>query len=206
MSTKKGRPAQLRPAVVRQLRKCGVQRTRDLERLGISREYLRKLVATGVLQRVARGLYVLADADISENRTLAEASQRVPNGIVCLLSALRFHGLTTQAPFEVWMAIDRDAWRPVSDYPALRIVRLSKKALEAGIEKHRIEGVSVKVYAPAKTVADCFKFRNKVGLDVALEALRDFRRLKKGSMDDLWDYAKVCRVANVMRPYMESLT
>ncbi|MCB9850524.1 MAG: AbiEi antitoxin N-terminal domain-containing protein [Phycisphaerales bacterium] len=206
MSTKKGRPAQLRPAVVRQLRKCGVQRTRDLERLGISREYLRKLVATGVLQRVARGLYVLADADISENRTLAEASQRVPNGIVCLLSALRFHGLTTQAPFEVWMAIDRDAWRPVSDYPALRIVRLSKKALEAGIEKHRIEGVSVKVYAPAKTVADCFKFRNKVGLDVALEALRDFRRLKKGSMDELWDYAKVCRVANVMRPYMESLT
>jgi predicted transcriptional regulator of viral defense system len=191
---------------VKQLHKCGVQRTRDLERLGISREYLRKLVATGVLQRVARGLYIVADADISENRTLAEASQRVPNGIVCLLSALRFHGLTTQAPFEVWMAIDRDAWRPVSDYPALRIVRLSKKALEAGMEKHRIEGVSVKVYAPAKTVADCFKFRNKVGLDVALEALRDFRRLKKGSMDDLWGYAKVCRVANVIRPYMESLT
>ncbi len=206
MSTKKGRPAELRPTIVKHLRKRGVQRTRDLERLGISREYLRKLVATGVLQRVARGLYILADADISENHTLAEASRRVPNGIVCLLSSLRFHGLTTQAPFEVWMAIDRDAWRPVSDYPPLRIVRLSRAALRAGVEKHQIEGVTVKLYSPAKTVADCFKFRNRIGLDVALEALRDYRRLRKGSMDDLWNCAKVCRVANVMRPYLESLT
>jgi predicted transcriptional regulator of viral defense system len=154
---------------------------------------------------VGRGLYVLPDADVSEHHSLAEASKRVPHGVVCLLSALRFHNLTTQSPSEVWLAIGSKAWRPQVDYPRLRFVRFSDRALEAGVEEHSIEGVLVRVYSPAKTVADCFKYRNKIGLDVALEALRDCRRERKCSNDELWRYAKICRVANVMRPYMEAI-
>lgn len=122
-----------------------------------------------------------------------------------MLSALRFHNLTTQSPFEVWMAVDRKARRPRSDSPPLRIVRFSGEALKVGVEEHRIEGVTVSVYCPAKTVADCFKYRNKIGLDVALESLRDCWRERRCTMSDLWCYAKICRVANVMRPYLESL-
>jgi predicted transcriptional regulator of viral defense system len=143
---------------------------------------------------------------VTEFHSLEEACKRVPHGIVCLLSALRFHGLTTQAPFEVWLAIDRKARLPRLGALPLRIVRFSGRALKEGVEEHRIEGVPVKTYNPAKTVADCFKYRNKIGLDVALEALRDCRRQRKCTNDELWRYAKVCRVANVMRPYMEALT
>jgi predicted transcriptional regulator of viral defense system len=124
--------------------------------------------------------------------------------VICLLSALQFHDLTTQAPFEVWMAIDVRARRPRGKAPPLRIVRFSGKALTAGVETHRIEGVRVRVYGPAKTVADCFKYRNKIGLDVALEALRDYRRAHPGGLDELWKFAQICRVANVMRPYLEA--
>ena len=126
--------------------------------------------------------------------------------MVCLLSALQFHELTTQAPFEVWLAIGEKARLPKVDYPPLRVVRFSGAALEDGIEEDRIEGVMVKVYAPAKTVADCFKYRNKIGLDVALEALRDCWAKRRATMDELWQAAKTCRVANVMRPYLESIT
>jgi predicted transcriptional regulator of viral defense system len=137
--------------------------------------------------------------------TVAEAAKRSPQAVVCLLSALRFHGLTTQAPFEVWLAIENKAWRPrVEDLP-LRFVYFSGKAYEAGIETYNIEGVSVKVYNPAKSVADCFKYRSKIGLDVAVEALRDCLRVRKCSVDNLWRYAEICRVANVMRPYMEAM-
>jgi predicted transcriptional regulator of viral defense system len=183
---------------------AGVLRPRDLDRYGIPRIYLSRLCERGLLQRVGRGLYVLPDADVSEHHTLAEACKRVPHGVVCLLSALRFHGLTTQSPFEVWLAIGSKAWRPQVDYPRLRFVRFSTSALEAGVEEHSIEGVSVRVYNPAKTVADCFKVRNKIGVDVAVEALRDCRRQGRCGNDDLWHYAKICRVANVMRPYMEA--
>jgi predicted transcriptional regulator of viral defense system len=126
--------------------------------------------------------------------------------VVCLLSALRFHDLTTQAPFEIWLAIGEKAWRPRMKYPPLRIVRFSMAALGAGIEKHQIEGVTVHVYTPAKTVADCFKYRNKIGLDVAIEALRECWRARRCTMDDLWHFAGICRVRNVMRPYLEALT
>jgi len=183
----------------------GVLRPRDLNAYGISREHLRRLHARGQLRRLGRGLYMLPDADLTEHHTLAEACKRVPNGVVCLLSALRFHELTTQAPFEVWLAIGEKAWRPRADYPPLRIVRFSGVALAAGVEEHVVEGVSVKVYCPAKTVADCFKYRNKIGLDVALEALRDCRRRRKCTNDELWHYAEICRVANVMRPYLEAI-
>lgn len=193
-------------AVVRHLQKHGVQRTRDLEELGASRQFLSNLVARGVILRVQRGLYALSGGDISEHRTIVEASKRVPRGIICLLSALRFHDLTTQLPSQVWIAIDVKARRPNAQSSPIKIVRFSGKSLEAGVKIHRIEGVPVKIYAPAKTVADCFKYRNKIGLDVALEALRDCWRKRTANMDELWKYAKTCRVANVMRPYLESLT
>jgi predicted transcriptional regulator of viral defense system len=196
----------LQRKVVRVARSLGVMRPRDLDGIGVERKHLTELVNDGVLVRSGRGLYVLADADATEHHTLAEASKRVPHGVVCLLSALRYHELTTQNPSEVWLAIDRTARKPSVDYPPIRIVRFSGPALNEGVEERRIEKVPVRVYAPAKTVADCFKYRNKIGLDVALEALRETWRARKAAMDDLWKYAEVCRVANVMRPYMESLT
>ena len=183
----------------------GVLRPRDLDAHGIPRIYLSRLCERGLLRRVGRGLYVLPDADVSEHHTLAVACKRVPQGVVCLLSALRFHGLTTQSPAEVWLAIGNKAWRPRVDYPSLRFVRFSSYTLEAGVEEHSIEGVTVRIYNPAKTIADCFKYRNKIGLDVALEALRDRRRQRKCTGDDLWRYARICRVANVMKPYMEAI-
>jgi predicted transcriptional regulator of viral defense system len=183
----------------------GVLRVRDLASHGIHPETLRRLHERGFLVRAARGLYLPADLAPMENHSLAEACKRVPGGIVCLLSALRFHGLTTQLPSEVWLAVHRRAWRPrVEDLP-LRIVRFSGSAFTTGVEEHEVEGVSVKVYSTAKTVADCFKYRNKIGLDVALEALRDCWKQRKASMDEITEAARVCRVANVMRPYLESL-
>jgi predicted transcriptional regulator of viral defense system len=125
--------------------------------------------------------------------------------VICLLSALRFHGLTTQNPFEVWIAVDQKARRPAVSYPPLRIIHLSGNAFSSGIEEHRIEGINVPVYSPAKTVADCFKFRNKIGTDVALEALRDYQRKYRSGMDELWRYAKLGRVTRVMQPYLEAL-
>ncbi len=152
------------------------------------------------------GIYVLADAEFSEHQSLFEACKRVPHGVVCLLSALRFHRLTTQAPFEVWLAIDEKARLPKLSYPPLRIVRFSGPALTTGVEEHVIRGVTVHVTAPARTVVDCFKYRNKIGLDVAIEALRDCWRQKKATMDQLHRTAQTRRMANVMRPYLESLT
>lgn len=191
--------------VLELVRKIGVLRPRDLDPYDIPRTYLSRLCTAGKLQRIARGLYVLPDNGVTEHHSLAEVCKRVPKGVVCLLSALRFHDFTTQAPFEVWLAIGEKAWRPRIDYPPLRIVRFSHTALSAGVEKHQIEGVTVHVYSPAKTVADCFKYRNKIGLDVAIEALRECWRSRRCTMDDLWHYADICRVRNVMRPYLESL-
>jgi predicted transcriptional regulator of viral defense system len=153
---------------------------------------------------MGRGIYIPADAEISENVGLAQAAKRVPHGIVCLLSALQFHDLGTQSPFEVWMAIERKSAKPQIDYPPLRIVRFSGIALTEGIEKHLIDGVEVKIFNKAKTIADCFKYRNKIGLDVALEALKDCRQRRLCTNDQLWKYAKICRVANVMKPYFEA--
>jgi predicted transcriptional regulator of viral defense system len=137
--------------------------------------------------------------------SLAVAAKRVPRGTVCLLSALQFHGLTTQNPLDVWLAIGHKDREPTVDAVSLRIVRMSGDAHTEGIEEHEIEGVSVPIYEPAKTVADCFKYRSRVGLDVALEALRDFHE-QGGSMDALWRYADLCRVQSVIRPYMEAVT
>ncbi|HEY7307845.1 MAG TPA: type IV toxin-antitoxin system AbiEi family antitoxin domain-containing protein [Gemmataceae bacterium] len=188
------------------IRGRGVVRSRDLDRHYIPRTYLTRLHRQGVLDRPSRGVYVLADAEPTEHHGLAEACKRVPHGVVCLLSALRFHGLTTQAPFEVWLAIDRKARLPKVEHPPLHVVRFSGPALTEGVEEHTVEGVPVRVTTPARTVVDCFAYRNKVGLDVALEALRDCRRQRRATMDDLHQAAKARRMANVMRPYLESLT
>ena len=187
------------------VRRTGVVRARELTREGVTGEHLRRLLQRGQLQRIGVGLYSLPGGDISEHRSLTEACSRVPRGVICLLSALRFHNLTTQNPFEVWMAIPHKAWRPKGEGVRLRLMHLSGHALTSGVEEHRIEGVPVRVFNPAKTVADCFKFRNKIGLDVALEALRDYRRKHRSGMDELWRFAKVCRVTAVMRPYLEAL-
>ena len=123
-----------------------------------------------------------------------------------LISALQFHNLTTQIAPQVWIAIENKSWEPSFDYPPLEIVRLTGPAFSFGVEEHKIDRITVKVYSPAKTVADCFKFRNKIGLDVAMEALRETWRSRKATMDELWEAAKVCRVANVMRPYLEAIS
>lgn len=188
------------------LKHSSVLRPRDIKPLGISGMYLNKLYAEGVLDRPSRGLYTLADAEPTENRSLAEAAKRVPKGVVCLLSALRFHDLTTESPFEVWLAISRKARLPKVEYPLLRVVRFSGEALTFGIQAHEIEGVPVNVFSPAKTVADCFKYRHKIGLDVAMEALRDCLKQKKATMDEIWAAAKVCRMTQVMRPYLDSVS
>ena len=186
------------------VRKKGVLRPKDLDPFNIPREYLRRLYDQRLLRRVGRGLYVLANGEETEHQTLAEACKRVPHGVLCLLSALQYHDLTTQAPFEVWMAIDRKSWLPKIDRPAIRFVRFSGPAFTEGVAEHRIGGASIKVYSPAKTVADCFKYRNKIGLDVALEALRDCYQSRKCTVDELLKYGEICRVANVMKPYLEA--
>lgn len=202
--TRKAAPA-ARERVLTLARRRGLLRPRDLEPHGLSRETLRRLHAAGEVDRRGRGLYAAAGAELSEHEMLAAAGARVPHGVVCLLSALRFHELTTQNPSEVWLAIDRKARVPaVRDLP-LRIVRFSGKARLMGIEEHEIDGVTVRVYNPAKTVADCFKYRRKIGSDVALEALRDCWHSRRCTMDELWRYAAVCRVTNVMRPYLEAV-
>jgi predicted transcriptional regulator of viral defense system len=186
-------------------REMGVLRSRDVEAHGIHREYLRRLEQQGLLIRAGHGIYTLPETDFTEHHSLVEASQRVPRGVVCLLSALRFHEITTQAPFEVWLAIHGKAHLPREPLLPLHIVYMSGNAFESGIETHQLEGIPVQIYNLPKTVADCFKYRNKIGLDVALEALRESWRDRRCTMDELWHYAKICRVSNVMRPYLESL-
>ena len=179
-------------------------RPRDVEARGIARESLLRLYRQGILVRAARGVYALAESPATEHHSLAVAAKRVSRCVVCLMSALRFHNLTTQDPHEVWIAIDFKARKPSVGSPTLRVVRFSGQALVEGVEEHEIEGVRVGVYSVAKTVADCFKYRRKIGTDVAIEALRDALRTRKATIDDIHRYARVCRVANVMRPYLES--
>jgi len=183
----------------------GLVRPRDVARLRIRRTTLKRLVDVGRLIRRSRGVYTVPEHEPTENTDLAAVTKRAPKAIVCLISALRFHELTTQIPSEIWIMIDRTAWRPQIDHPPVRVIRASGAALSEGVEVHRIEGALVRVTRPAKTVTDCFKYRSKVGTDVALEALRDCWRQRKATMDEILRYAKIDRVANLMRPYLESL-
>lgn len=188
--------------VLKLVEERGVLRPVELDEFGIPRKYLNVLYHQGKLDRIGRGLYVSVDHEATEHHTLAAVCKRIPGGVVCLLSALQFHGLTTQLPRRVWLALGRSRRMPKVEKLPVMIVKYSGEAYNSGIEEHEIEGVTVKVYSPAKTVADCFKFRNRIGLDVAIEALRDCRKQKKCTADELWRYAKVCRQTEVMRPYM----
>jgi predicted transcriptional regulator of viral defense system len=172
---------------------------------GIHSQQLSRLVADGRLERIARGLYRMANRQATEQHGLAVAARAAPRGVVCLLSALSFHKIGTQIPHEVWMALDRRARRPALEWPPLRIVRFGGDALTAGVERHRIEGQNVPIFGIAKTLADCFKYRNKVGLDVALEALREAWRKQRVTMAEISRFAQICRVERVMRPYLEAL-
>lgn len=191
--------------IIKLAKQMGLIRPRDVEAAGIHREYLLRLYRDGDLERIGRGLYTLPGGEISQFLSLAEVAKRVPKGVICLVSALEFHNLTTQISPSVWIAIENKKWEPKLDYPHLEIVRMSSRAFSFDIEKHEVDRIPVNIYSPAKTVADCFKFRNKVGLEVALEALRETWRSRKASMDELWEAANVCRVANVMRPYLEAV-
>lgn len=180
-------------------------RASDLAALNVPTVTLTRLVAAGKLQRVARGLYSLPGLPMHAHRSLAEVALRVPRGVVCLLSALRVHGMGTQAPFEVWLAMPHHVPVPRLGQPALRVVRMSDATRNQGVAHIAIDGVAVPVFSAAKTVADCFKYRHKIGLGVALEALRDGWVKQLFSMDELWHHATLNRVAQVMRPYLESL-
>lgn len=183
----------------------GLLRANDLVAIDVPRIVLTRLTAAGHLERVGRGLYRLPGAHGSEYETLVTVARRVPQAVFCLLTALQFHELTTQLPRQVWIAMPRGRHVPRIDYPPLKMVQMSEGVFASGVEEHLHEGVTLRVTGVAKTVADCFKHRNKIGLDVALEALKDARARNKASVDELWRYAKVCRVAKVMRPYLESI-
>jgi predicted transcriptional regulator of viral defense system len=193
-------------AVLQMAQERGLLRARDLQEKGLPTISLTRLVLAGKLERVARGLYAIPNQSVSEHRSLAEAAIRIPRGVICLLSALRIHDIGTQAPFDVWMTLPSHMLTPRIDQPRLRIVRMSGKSLVEGVEERIFDGVTIRVFTLAKTIADCFKFRNKIGLDVALEALRDGWQKNAISMDEVWHYAKINRVANVMRPYLEAIT
>ncbi|WP_296449171.1 type IV toxin-antitoxin system AbiEi family antitoxin domain-containing protein [Rhodoferax sp. UBA5149] len=183
----------------------GLLRASHLQELGIARVVLSRLTASGQLERVGRGVYRLPDAQGSEHESLATIAVKVPQAVFCLLTALQIHELTTQLPRQVWIAMPQGSHAPKMDYPPVKMVQFSGEAYAAGVEVMQVDQVALRVYGVAKTVADCFKHRNKIGLDVAIEALKDALAQRKATADDLWRFAKICRVANVMRPYLEAL-
>lgn len=185
----------------------GLLRPRDLQEVQLPRTHLAELVGRGDLVKVSAGIYARADRAASAEDVLAEVAIRYPKAVFCLVTAMRLHGLTTQAPHQVWVAVDVKARAPVMSYPSLRVVRMSGAALNEGVTQISPDGVvQIPVTSVAKTVVDAFKYRNKIGLDVALEALREAWASRRVTMDELWHFAQLCRVANVMRPYLESLT
>jgi len=194
-----------RQQVINFVQENSLVRPRDLKKINLPQDYLHILAREQIIERLGRGLYQWPGKNPGEFQSLVEVSKLAPKAIVTLLSALNFHRMTTQNPHEVWLAIDRKDWRPVISYPPVRYVTMSSDALHEGVERHNIDNVVIQVFCPAKTVVDCFKYRNKIGLDVALEALRDGWSDRKFTMDELLKYAKICRVKNVMQPYLESL-
>ena len=192
-------------AVLGLVRRMGTIRIKDLLDKRIHPEFARRLVQKGLLIRVARGLYSLPNSEITEHHNLAIIGKLVPRGIVCLTSALRFHNIGTQLPRKIWVALEKGSATPHLSYPPISFVRFSGLSYSEGIEKHIIEGVSIKIYNPAKTVADCFKFRNRIGMEATLEATRECLRDRKATSDEIHHYATICRVWNIMRPYLEAM-
>lgn len=193
-----------RERILEVARKQSVFRAGDVLDAADPRSTLRRMATQGEIIRVGRGLYALADAEVSGNHSFVEATKRYPGGVICLTSALFFHGIGTQMPYEIWMMRPDRKMTPNKDFP-IRFVYSTGAAFSHGIETHRIEGMEVSIYAPSKTVADCYKYRNKIGLDVAIEALKEGWRAKHFTMDELWEAAKACRVQNTIQPYVEML-
>ncbi|MBK8098056.1 MAG: type IV toxin-antitoxin system AbiEi family antitoxin domain-containing protein [Planctomycetes bacterium] len=187
------------------VRKLGVLRARDLDEYDLPRTHLRRLVDNGQLQVLGRGLYTLADVELSPQSNLAAVARRVPHAVICLLSALRLHDLTTQAPFQTWIAIATRARPPKLDGLPTRIVHMAPGPLAAGVVHRTIDGVRVPVFDLEKTVVDCFRYRNKIGLDVALEAMREYLRRPRRNVDRLLHYAGIDRVQAPVRPYLEAM-
>ena len=187
------------------LKSKGMLRLRDFMAEDIEPETLARMVRDEKIIRPARGLYQLPDTKIDAAYMFAEAAVLVPKGIVCLISALQFHELTLQMPSAIWMAIERSAWRPTISYPPIRFVRFSGWAMTAGVEKYPIQSREVPITNPARTIVDCFRYRNKIGLDTAMEGLREAIRHRKCTPDELWRYAKKARIWTVMRPYVETV-
>ena len=183
----------------------GILRTAQAKKLGIHEPILIQMCNEGLLAKESRGLYRLADLPPLSNPDLIHMAIRVPNSVICLISALEYHDLTTQIPYKVYIALPRETKSPRIDYPPLDIVYLSKKPYSAGIEEHMLDGVPVRIYSREKTVADCFKFRNKIGLDIALEALKDYLRQPNRNLEELLNCARVNRVEKIMRPYMQAV-
>ena len=192
-------------AVIDLAKKLGTIRIKDLLARGIHPEFARRLVSKEILNRSGRGLYTLADSEITEYHDYALVGKRLPKGVVCLTSALRFHGIGTQLPRKIWLALEKGSAQPRLSYPPISVIRLSGASFFEGIDEHTIEGVMVRIYNPAKTVADCFKFRNRIGLEAAIEAVRECLHERKATSDEIYRYAKICRVWNVMKPYLEAI-
>ena len=186
-------------------KKLGSVRIKDFLEYGIHPEFARRLVVKEIFVRSSRGLYSLAESEITEHHSFAILGKRIPKGVVCLTSALRFHNIGTQLPRKIWLALEKGSAQPRLSYPPLSIVRFSGPAFSEGIEEHEIEGVTVKIYNPAKSVADCFKFRNRIGLEAAIEAARECLNERKATSDQIYHYSKICRVWNVIKPYLEAL-
>jgi predicted transcriptional regulator of viral defense system len=191
--------------VIELARQLGTIRIKDLLERNIHPEFARRLVNKGIFVRSGRGLYILTDSEITEFHNLAIIGKRVPKGVICLASALSFHNIGTQLPRKVWLALKKGSAQPHLAYPPLSTVRLSGPCFSEGIDEHQIEGVTVKVYNPAKTVADCFKFRNRIGLEAAIEAARECLHEQKATSDEVYHYAKMCRVWNIMKSYLEAM-
>jgi predicted transcriptional regulator of viral defense system len=183
----------------------GMLKMAEAVRAGVHRRTLYALRDAGVLEQLGRGLYRLADAPPLGNPDLITVARRVPKGVVCLLSALAYHGLTTQIPHEVYLAVSRNAEPPRIDYPPVRVFRVGQRAFAEGVETHELDGVPVRVYSREKTLADCFKYRTTVGLDTAVEAVRRYRDQGRVDAGALLRAARACRVENVMRPYLEAI-
>ena len=188
------------------LRSRGIARLAEIRLAGITAATVSRLEREGVVTKLGRGLYQLADASPEGNHSLAEAAKRVPKGVIGLVSALAFHGITDQMPRRVWIAIGHKDWKPQIDYPPLRIVRFADKFLRNGVEIHEIEGVSVPIFGVAKTIADIFRHRRSVGIDVAVQALREALRQRKATPSEISTYAMQSGVWNTLRPYLEALT
>lgn len=204
-STTAQKPTTAANKAIEILAKSGMARLHELKAAGIPETVVARLTRAGRVVRLARGLYQLPDADLQTSHTLAEVAKIVPKGVICLISALVYHELTLQLPPFVWVAIEVHTRQPKHRYPPMRFVRFSKKGLIEGVEQHMIEGVQVKITSPARTIVDCFRFRNKIGVDIAISAMREALRKRVCTPDDIMSHARSLRIASVVRPYLEAM-